>query len=137
MVLPANGCVTPNSSPIAFRRRQFSRTQSTRVFIQQSRESKKEGLFYTYRARAPNCLSPWHVDPCDEGTKKESTHMPLKIIIDTDPAQDDADALLLALAFPDNLEILAVVTVAGNVSLSHTTANARQVLELAGRSDLP
>ena len=63
--------------------------------------------------------------------------MPRKIIIDTDPGQDDAVALLLALASPEDLEVLAVVTVAGNVPLSHTTANARQVLELAGRLDLP
>ena len=63
--------------------------------------------------------------------------MPRKIIIDTDPGQDDAVALLLALASPEDLEVLAVVTVAGNVPLSHTTANARQVLELAGRPDLP
>src|SRR6185437_13260247 len=35
-----------------------------------------------------------------------------------------------------DLEVLAVITVAGNVPLSHTTANARQVLELAGRPDL-
>lgn len=62
--------------------------------------------------------------------------MPRKIIIDTDPGQDDAVALLLALASPEDLEVLAVVTVAGNVPLSHTTTNARQVLELAGRPDL-
>ena len=62
--------------------------------------------------------------------------MPRKVIIDTDPGQDDAVALLLALASPEDLEVLAVVTVAGNVPLSHTTANARQVLELAGRPDL-
>ena len=63
--------------------------------------------------------------------------MPRKIIIDTDPGQDDAVALLLALASGEDVEVLAVVTVAGNVPLSHTTANARQVLELAGRPDLP
>ena len=64
--------------------------------------------------------------------------MPHKVVIDTDPAgQDDAVALLLALASPEDVEILGVVTVAGNVPLSHTTANARQVLELAGRPDLP
>ena len=63
--------------------------------------------------------------------------MPRKIIIDTDPGQDDAVALMLALASPHDIEVLAVVTVAGNVPLTHTTANARQVLELAGRADLP
>jgi purine nucleosidase len=57
--------------------------------------------------------------------------MPRKIIIDTDPGQDDAVAILLALSSPQELEVVAVVTVAGNVPLSHTTNNARQVLELA------
>ena len=60
-----------------------------------------------------------------------------KIIIDTDPGQDDAVAILLALASAEELDILAVVTVAGNVSLAHTTDNARRVLELAGRTDVP
>ena len=63
--------------------------------------------------------------------------MPRKIIIDTDPGQDDAVALLLALASGEDLEVLAVVTVAGNVPLSRTTDNARQVLELTGRTDVP
>ena len=63
--------------------------------------------------------------------------MPRNIIIDTDPGQDDAVALLLALASSEDLEILGVVTVAGNVPLPHTTTNARQVLELAGRRDVP
>ena len=62
--------------------------------------------------------------------------MPRKIIIDTDPGQDDAVAILLALASPE-LEVVGVVTVAGNVPLERTTFNARQVLELAGRADIP
>jgi purine nucleosidase len=60
-----------------------------------------------------------------------------RIIIDTDPGQDDAVAMLLALGSPEDLEILGIVTVAGNVPLSHTTTNARQVLELARRVDVP
>jgi purine nucleosidase len=63
--------------------------------------------------------------------------MPRKIIIDTDPGQDDAVAILLALASPEELEVLAVVSVAGNVPLSRTTDNARQVLELAGHAAMP
>ncbi|KQV53135.1 nucleoside hydrolase [Pelomonas sp. Root1217] len=61
---------------------------------------------------------------------------PLPIIIDTDPGQDDAIALLLAAASPE-LELLGVTTVAGNVPLALTTLNARKVLELAGRRDVP
>lgn len=63
--------------------------------------------------------------------------MPKKIIIDTDPGQDDALALLLACASPEDLDILGVVAVAGNVPLHHTLNNAAKVLELAGRTDVP
>ena len=63
--------------------------------------------------------------------------MPTKIIIDTDPGQDDAVAILLALASPDEIELLGITAVAGNVPLSRTSTNARKVLELAGRPDIP
>jgi purine nucleosidase len=63
--------------------------------------------------------------------------MKRKIIIDTDPGQDDAVAILLALASPDEIELLGIVAVAGNVGLDRTAANARKILELAGRPDIP
>ncbi|KFC66429.1 Inosine-uridine preferring nucleoside hydrolase [Devosia sp. LC5] len=63
--------------------------------------------------------------------------MSRKIIIDTDPGQDDAVAILLALASPDELDVLAVVAVAGNVGVAQNAINARKVVELAGRSDIP
>jgi purine nucleosidase len=59
-----------------------------------------------------------------------------RIIIDTDPGQDDAVAILLALASPD-IEVLGITCVAGNVPLPLTTRNARVVCELAGRPDMP
>ncbi|MBB5722042.1 purine nucleosidase [Loktanella ponticola] len=58
--------------------------------------------------------------------------MPRKIIIDTDPGQDDAVAILLALASPEDLDVLGVVAVAGNVPLPLTQKNTRIVCELAG-----
>jgi purine nucleosidase len=61
--------------------------------------------------------------------------MARKIIIDTDPGQDDAVAILLALASPE-LEVLGITAVAGNVPLSLTQKNARVVCELAGRADM-
>jgi purine nucleosidase len=61
--------------------------------------------------------------------------MARKIIIDTDPGQDDAVAILLALASPE-LEVLGITAVAGNVPLDITQKNARIVCELAGRSDM-
>lgn len=59
-----------------------------------------------------------------------------KIIIDTDPGQDDAFAILLALASPE-ISVLGIVTVAGNVPLHLTTRNACKICELAGRPDMP
>lgn len=61
---------------------------------------------------------------------------PRKIIIDTDPGQDDAVAILLALASPE-LEVLGLTAVAGNVPLDLTQKNARIVCELASRTDVP
>jgi purine nucleosidase len=54
------------------------------------------------------------------------------IIIDTDPGQDDALAILLALAAPE-IELLGITAVAGNVPLQLTEVNARKICELAGR----
>lgn len=52
-----------------------------------------------------------------------------KFIIDTDTASDDAAALIMA-AFEENIELLGVTTVAGNVSLEQTTLNALATLEV-------
>jgi inosine-uridine nucleoside N-ribohydrolase len=60
----------------------------------------------------------------------------IRVLVDCDPGQDDAIALLLALASPE-LELLGVTTVAGNQTLEKVTANAIRVLELAGRADIP
>ncbi|MCO6187431.1 nucleoside hydrolase [Rhizobium sp. L1K21] len=60
-----------------------------------------------------------------------------KIIIDTDPGQDDAVAILLALGSMDELDVLGLTSVAGNVPLALTTRNARIVLEVAGKKDIP
>lgn len=61
---------------------------------------------------------------------------PRKIIIDTDPGQDDAVAILLALASPEEIEVLGITCVAGNVPLELTSKNARIICELAGRPDV-
>ena len=60
-----------------------------------------------------------------------------KIIIDTDPGQDDAVAILLALASPDEIDVIGITAVAGNVPLALTEKNARIICELAGRTDIP
>jgi purine nucleosidase len=59
------------------------------------------------------------------------------IVIDTDPGQDDAVAILVALASPDDLDVLAITTVAGNVPIDLTLTNALALVELAGRPEVP
>ncbi|MEE9428362.1 MAG: nucleoside hydrolase [Paracoccaceae bacterium] len=63
--------------------------------------------------------------------------MPRKIIIDTDPGQDDAVAILLALASPHDLKVMGITCVAGNVPLPLTAKNARIICEVAGVTDIP
>ena len=60
---------------------------------------------------------------------------PRRIIIDTDPGQDDAVAILLALASAE-FEVAGITVVAGNAPLKLTQTNARKVCELAGRPDI-
>ena len=60
-----------------------------------------------------------------------------RIIIDTDPGLDDAVAILLAFAAAEELEVLGLIAVAGNLPLAQTERNARRVCELAGRLDVP
>lgn len=59
------------------------------------------------------------------------------IIIDCDPGQDDAVNLLLAFSSPDELDVLGVTTVAGNVPLALTERNARLICDIAGEDDVP
>ncbi|RFB76405.1 nucleoside hydrolase [Methylovirgula sp. 4M-Z18] len=60
-----------------------------------------------------------------------------RIIIDCDPGVDDAIALFLAFGSPDEIELVGITTVAGNVPLSNTTRNALRICALAGRADIP
>jgi purine nucleosidase len=60
-----------------------------------------------------------------------------KVIIDCDPGQDDAINLLFALSSPDDLEVVGITTVAGNVPLKLTQRNARMMCDIAGRCDVP
>jgi purine nucleosidase len=60
-----------------------------------------------------------------------------RVIIDTDPGLDDAVAILFALASLEELEVLGLVAVAGNLPLEQTERNARRVCALAGCPELP
>lgn len=59
-----------------------------------------------------------------------------QVIMDCDPGLDDAIALLLALASPEEIDLLGVTTVVGNCPVDQTQDNARRICELAGRGDL-
>lgn len=61
---------------------------------------------------------------------------PTPLIIDTDPGVDDAVALVLALRSPE-VDVRAVTVPFGNVGIDKTSVNARRVLALAGRPDIP
>ena len=63
--------------------------------------------------------------------------IPTNVIFDTDPSPDDAVAFLAALASPEELNVLAITTVAGNVPVALTANNALKALELAKRTDIP
>lgn len=58
------------------------------------------------------------------------------VIYDTDPGIDDAIALYLALASPE-IKVVGVTTVFGNVHTEVATRNARILLDIAGRPDIP
>ena len=60
-----------------------------------------------------------------------------KIIIDCDPGHDDAVAILLALASPDEIDLLGITCVAGNAPLALTSTNALRICELAGQPGMP
>jgi len=58
------------------------------------------------------------------------------IILDCDPGIDDALAIAFAVGHPE-VELTGVTTVAGNVELAKTTANALAVTSFAGAADVP
>jgi purine nucleosidase len=61
---------------------------------------------------------------------------PTRIIIDTDPGVDDALAFLLALASPE-IQLEALTTTQGNVTLETATRNALAILELGQAGRIP
>jgi inosine-uridine nucleoside N-ribohydrolase len=62
--------------------------------------------------------------------------MKIPIIIDTDPGHDDALAIMLAIK-SDLFDIKAITTVSGNSTIENTTRNARYILKLLDREDIP
>ena len=62
--------------------------------------------------------------------------MATRVIIDTDPGIDDAQAILFAL-FCGEFEIDALTTVFGNVPAKTAAANVLRLLEMSGRPEIP
>jgi purine nucleosidase len=62
--------------------------------------------------------------------------MSTPIILDCDPGIDDALAIAFATASPE-IELVGLTSVAGNVSLDKTTANALAVASFVGAKDVP
>ncbi|KQW67237.1 nucleoside hydrolase [Ensifer sp. Root127] len=63
--------------------------------------------------------------------------MTRKLIILTDPGQDQAAAILMILGQRRAFDVLGLVATAGNINLDHTIANCLKLMELAGRPDIP
>ena len=59
------------------------------------------------------------------------------IILDCDPGRDDAFAIALALASPEEINLLGVTAVAGNIAVSLAQRNARLILEICGHPEIP
>jgi purine nucleosidase len=60
-----------------------------------------------------------------------------KLWIDTDPGVDDTVALALLFAARDQVDVVGISTVFGNVGVDQTTRNAALLLEAAGLDHLP
>ena len=60
-----------------------------------------------------------------------------KVLIDTDCGVDDAIAIMMALASPEELEVLGITTVSGNVPLDHVVDNVLRVLTFVDRTGIP
>ncbi|KAK3590505.1 hypothetical protein CHS0354_037552 [Potamilus streckersoni] len=58
------------------------------------------------------------------------------MIIDTDAGVDDANAILMALSYPD-VEVVGITTVSGNILVKQVTVNVLRVLKVANRTDIP
>lgn len=59
-----------------------------------------------------------------------------RLILDCDPGIDDSISLMTALASPEDVEVLAITTVGGNVGINRTTSNACAIRSFSGRDDV-
>nr|WKF55724.1 Pyrimidine-specific ribonucleoside hydrolase RihA [Paraburkholderia busanensis] len=81
-----------------------------------------------------SAATPQHPAEASSSTTATADTTRRTVIIDCDPGQDDAIAILFALGAADRLDVRAITTVAGNVPLDLTERNARIVRDWAGRT---
>jgi purine nucleosidase len=86
-------------------------------------------------------LSTWSTPPFGTfglitGSDGQDPAMSTPIILDCDPGIDDALAIAFATASPE-IDLVGLTSVAGNVSLAKTTANALAVASFVGAKDVP
>lgn len=60
-----------------------------------------------------------------------------KVLIDTDCGVDDAIAIMMALASPDEVSVAGITTVSGNAPLANVVDNVLRLLSFLGRTDVP
>ena len=60
-----------------------------------------------------------------------------KILIDTDCGVDDAVAIMMALASPEEVSVMGITTVSGNVPVDSVVDNVLRLLSFLGRTDIP
>ena len=58
-----------------------------------------------------------------------------KVLIDCDPGTDDAHAICMAVAH-DNIDLVAITTVFGNVDIEKSTVNALRILQICGETEV-
>jgi purine nucleosidase len=100
-----------------------------------SMSDKADEILLAFRAASRIWFAPAGTSSLADPAERAPMPEPRRIIIDTDPGQDDAVAILLALASPE-LDVLGLTAVAGNVPLHLTRKNALKICELAGRRDV-
>ena len=57
------------------------------------------------------------------------------MVIDCDPGNDDASAILMALSDPE-VDLIAITCVEGNTNVRQTALNALRTLQVANRLDV-
>ena len=60
----------------------------------------------------------------------------MKLVIDCDVGTDDAQAIMMALAYP-GVEVVGITSVYGNSGIENTARNALRVLKVCGKLNVP